>query len=539
MSIHEALPDKLASRPACPILDQLRGAVASGEGSVSESEAGRQKTRAEKRVPLTRGLSARLLLLTISFIMLTQTLLFLPSLANFRLSWLEERLSTAAAIGIVLMQSNPAELSQEVQDDVLIAIGAMAIAVRDHDSSQLLAAADMPRQVDLHVDLSTDPTLVQIYEALYTLFFGGDRVLRIFAPLDTPDGEEFNQTDKEFELVMSEAGLRRAMIIYARNVALLSLALSVVTAILLYYTINRLMARPIRLLAHSMLAFAQSPEDPARIIRPSSRPGSRQDEIGLAERELAVMQTELQRLLAERRRLADLGLAVSKINHDMRNILSAAQLMSDRLAQLNDSKARSLALRLVRTLDRAISYSQRVLDYGRTQEQPPMRRRFHLHDLVEEIYALFSLDEITHVELINAVPPDFEIDADSDQLFRVLLNLARNAVEAMAAEVTAADNALILQNSLTISARHTNRASYILIEDTGPGLPQTARDNLFRAFHGSTRSGGTGLGLAIAHELVRAHGGTLELIDSHSGYTAFSVTIPDLPSGASRALPPL
>jgi signal transduction histidine kinase len=69
----------------------------------------------------------------------------------------------------------------------------------------------------------------------------------------------------------------------------------------------------------------------------------------------------------------------------------------------------------------------------------------------------------------------------------------------------------------------------ILIEDTGPGLPPKARDNLFAAFRGSARSGGTGLGLAIAQELVRAHGGALELVESIGGRTVFSVTIPDQP----------
>lgn len=469
------------------------------------------------RVPLLRRLSARLLMLTISFIMLAQMLLFLPSLANFRLSWLQERLSTATAVSIVLLQSNPGELSQQVQDDVLVAIGAMALAVRDQDSSQLLVADAMPRQIDLHVDLGETPILTQIYDALDALIFGGDRVMRIFTPPGTDD--------REFELVMSEAGLHRAMIVYTRNIALLSLVLSVVTAALLYYAIDRLMARPMRKLTHSMLAFAHSPDDPARIIHP----GTRSDEIGVAERELAIMQAELQRLLVERRRLADLGLAVSKINHDMRNILGAAQLMSDRLAQLNDPKVRDLAPRLVRALDRAIAYSQGVLEYGRTQEQPPARRRLRLHDLVEEVFDLSNLDQNSCIRLVNAVEPDFEVDADSEQLFRVLSNLTRNAIEAMTAEKVTATARAGIAHRLTISASHANGASQILVKDTGPGLPQKARDNLFRAFRGSARSGGTGLGLAIAHELVHAHGGTLELLDSRSGYTAFSITIPDLP----------
>lgn len=471
-----------------------------------------------EHVSLTQGLSTRLLILTILFLMVAQALIFLPSLSNFRISWLEERLSTAAAVGIVLAQSDPASLSREVQDDVLVALGAMALVMRDEDSSQLLAVTDMPEQIDLHVDLGGTAPLTQIPEALYTLFFGGDRVLRVFAPLAA--------SGWEYELVMSEAGLRRAMIGYARNIALLSVVLSAMTATLLYYTVDRAMIRPIRSMTRSMLIFSQAPDDPERIIKSSARG----DEIGVAERELAAMQSELQRLLLERQRLADLGLAVSKINHDMRNILAAAQLMSDRLTRLKDPTVQSLAPRLVRALDRAISYSQGVLSYGRTQELPPARRLLRLHDLVDEVFTLLGTDEAARIELVNAVPADFEIDADSDQLLRVLSNLARNAIQAMADDANS-----MLVRRLTIAASQNGSTSQILIEDTGPGLPQRARDNLFTAFRGSTRSGGTGLGLAIAHELVRAHGGTLELVESRSGRTIFAITIPQRQGETTRA----
>ncbi len=477
-----------------------------------EKTATRAEARAGERVPLTRGLSMKLLVLTALFVTLAEMLIFLPSLANFRLSWLEERLSTAAAVGIVLVDSDPASLSREVQDDVLRALGAMALAVRDEGSSRLLVAVDMPHDIDLHVDLGSASPLGEVHEALYALVFGGERVLRVFAPLS--GGE------REFELVMTETDLRKAMLAYARNVALLSLILSLVTASLVFYAIHRVMIRPMRAMTRSMLAFAEAPDDPARIIRA----GVRSDEIGVAERELAAMQGELQRMLVERRRLADLGLAVSKINHDMRNILAAAQLMSDRLARVDDPGVRSMAPRLMRTLDRAISYSEGVLAYGRTQEPPPARLRLRLHDLVEEVLALSGPEVAARIELINAVDPQFEIDADPEQLFRVLSNLSRNGIEAMSGDASPA-----LVRRLTLSAERTGGVARILVEDTGPGLPQKARENLFSAFRGSARTGGTGLGLAIAHELVRAHGGTLELVESRGGRTVFSITIPDRP----------
>jgi signal transduction histidine kinase len=287
-----------------------------------------------------------------------------------------------------------------------------------------------------------------------------------------------------------------------------------------FYAINRIMIRPIRAMTGSMLAFSRAPDDPGRIIEPEDRG----DEIGVAERELAGMQRQLQKTLGEQKHLADLGLAVSKINHDMRNILASAQLMSDRLRSVKDPTAQSLAPKLVRALDRAVSYSEGVMAYGRTQEAPPARRRLRLRQLVDDVQELLGIDPADGIEFVNAVDPAFEVDADSEQLFRVLTNLCRNALEAMAA-----DRERAVVNRLSVSAERIGSVSRILVADTGPGLPQKARDNLFAAFRGSARSGGTGLGLAIAHELVRAHGGSIGLVESVGGRTVFSITIPDQP----------
>ena len=463
-------------------------------------------------VPLSRRLSTKLLWLTILFVLLAEILIFIPSIANFRLRWLEERLRTAASVGIVLIEGDVASLSPAVRNDVLMSIGAKAVAVRDAGVARLLVVADMPPEVDEHVDLAGTGALAAIRDALDTAFFGGDRMLRVFGKVGV--------SDKEFELIIPDAQLRDAMLVYSRNVALLSLLISLITSALVFLAINWIMIRPVRDMTRSMLSFSEAPDDPRRVIRPEDRG----DEIGLAERELSGMQKRLQRMLAEQKHLADLGLAVSKINHDMRNILASARLMSDRLAMVKDPSVQTFAPKLVRTLDRAVAYSQGVLDYGRTQEAAPARRRLHLRKLVDEVHSLLGIDPAGGIEFENTVDPTFEVDADPDQLFRVLTNLCRNAVEAMAAD---RDTALVRR--LAVSSERMGSVCRIFVMDTGPGLPQKARENLFAAFRGSARSGGTGLGLAIAHELVRAHGGSLELLESIGGRTVFAITIPDQP----------
>jgi signal transduction histidine kinase len=464
------------------------------------------------RVPFARRLSTKLLFLTIGFVLISELLIFPTSVAGFRIQWLEQRLATAAAVSIVLIQSDPGKVSQGVQDDVLMATGVKAIAVRERGISRLMVVTGVPPEVDDQVDLDNVDPWQAISGAATTLFFGGDRTLRAFGKV--------GDSDKEFELILSDARLRAAMLSYARNIALISLLISAITAAMVFAAIHGLLVRPIRSFRNSMLAFAAAPDEPASIIRDSGR----KDEIGVAERELAAMQTQLQRILGEQKHLADLGLAVSKINHDMRNILASAQLISDRLRLVKDPVAQAFAPKLLRALDRAVAYSEGVLAYGRTQEPAPVRRPVRLRQLVEEVGSVLALDQAGGIEFENRVDAGLEIDADSEQLFRVLNNLARNAVQAMAADAGSA-----LVRRLTIAAERSGSVCTILVSDTGPGLPPKARENLFSAFRGSARSGGTGLGLAIAHELVRAHGGTLKLVESISGRTVFSIAIPDRP----------
>jgi signal transduction histidine kinase len=486
--------------------------------TVERVEEDRRGLPAAASVPLTRGLSAKLLVLTALFVMLAEVLIFLPSVANFRLQWLEQRLATAAAVASVLMQGDPSSLSRAAQNDVLKSIGVKAIAVREAGVSRMLIVSEMPPEVDDHVAIAGIGPLPAIRDALDTLFFGGERLLRAYGPV--------GESAKEYEIIIPDKYLRGAMLIYARNVAALSLIISLITAMLVFYAINRLMIGPVRRMTRSMLAFGEAPDEPARIIKPRDR----DDEIGVAERELAAMQTHLQRILGEQKHLADLGLAVSKINHDMRNILASAQLISDRLRGVKDPTVQAFAPKLLHALDRAVSYSEGVLAYGRTQEAPPKRRRLRLRMLVEEVHGLLGFDPAFDIEFRNEVEPDFEIDADAEQLFRVLSNLSRNAVQAMSG-----DREEVVVRRLTISAERQGTVCRIIVSDTGPGLPRKARENLFAAFRGSARSGGTGLGLAIAHELVRAHGGTIELVESKGGGTMFAIVIPDQPVSLEEA----
>jgi signal transduction histidine kinase len=287
-----------------------------------------------------------------------------------------------------------------------------------------------------------------------------------------------------------------------------------------YLALHYLFVRPMRRLTANLVGFHENPENPARIIVPSQRG----DEIGVAERELSDMQRDLVSMLNQKSRLAALGLAVSKINHDLRNMLASSQLLSDQLASVPDPRVQRFAPKLMRSLERAIDFAQSTLSYGRAQEAAPDRRMLLVEPVVAEVRESAGLATDASITWVAAVERGLSIDADPDQLFRVLLNLVRNATQALESQPQGHIGAM----QIRITGRREGSVAILEISDTGPGVPAKTREHLFEAFQTSGRPGGSGLGLAIAAELIRAHGGDIHLVEGTIGAT-FRISIPDRP----------
>ena len=456
------------------------------------------------------GLSGKLLMLTLLFVMIAEVLIYVPSIANYRLNWLHDRLSAAYTAALVFETAPSGMVPDAVARHILESIGARAVALKFGQQRRLLAASDMPPAIDQDIDTRDMSWHRAIIEAFATLRCADADVMRVVGP--APMGGEF------VEIILDEAPLRQAMVDFSIRILFLSLIISAITATLVYLALHLLLVRPMRRMTANMVAFRADPENPARIIAASERT----DEIGTAERELAAMQLDLATLLQQKNHLAALGLAVSKINHDLRNLLSSAQLFSERLAKISDPHVQRFAPKLMRALERAIDFCQSTLSYGRVQEPPPDRRAIALEPLVEDVRETLGLDGSAPVRWISAVERSLVVDADPDQLFRILLNLARNAVQALESR-DARDPG---RDQVRITGRREGAVVVIEVSDTGPGLPERARAHLFEAFQGSTRTGSVGLGLAIVAELVRAHGGEIRLVDGTIGAT-FRLSIPD------------
>lgn len=460
---------------------------------------------------LTRpGLSAKLLMLTVLFVMLAQVLIYFPSIANFRRNWLNDRLA-AAQIAVLVLGGAPAEgLPEGTESRLLNGVGARAIAARVGGARRLLSLDSVPQEVAYTVDLRAMDWLTSITQAVQVLAAPSHELpIRVLG--EAVGGADF------VELVIDEAPLRRAMLKFSATLLLISLLISGLTAVLVYVALNSLIVGPIRQLAANVMEFEADPENPHRAITPTQRA----DEIGEAERALARMQRTLAGELRTKKHLAELGLAVSKINHDLRNMLAAAQLMSDRLTETRDPKIRRFAPRLIGTLDRAIAFCQATLAYGRAAEAMPTLREVVLRQLVADSGELLGLAEHPVVAFANDVPTDLSLPCDPDQMARVLLNLMRNSVQAL----TEAGAEAGRRPTLTVKAEREVNEVVLRVIDNGPGVPERARANLFQAFRGSVSPGGAGLGLAIAAELVRLHGGSIALEPSPVG-AVFKVALP-------------
>jgi signal transduction histidine kinase len=454
------------------------------------------------------GLSAKLLLLTILFVMLAEVLVFVPSVSNFRRQWLMERLAAAQIASLAAEAAPGGQLPKTLRDELLEQAKVKAIAVKRADSRVLIIEMDMPDDVDASYDLRDTSWLTLIGDALMVYLAPDNRVIRVVGQPGFNPGELI-------DVVMEEAPLKAAMIKYGLDILGLSILISIITAALVYLSLDALLVKPMTKLTWNIVRFSERPEDPSRVISPSNR----RDEIGTAERELSAMQHELSETLSQKTRLAALGLAVSKISHDLRNMLSSAQLLSDRLSTVKDPTVQRLVPKLLASLDRAIRLCARTLDFGQAQEMPPRRKRFPLAPLVSEVGDSLGLPRPNLIDWKIEISQELEVDADRDQLFRVLSNLCRNAVQALESGNSPGE--------IAVTARREGAVTIIEVADTGPGVPEKARANLFKAFQSVARKGGTGLGLAIAQELVHAHGGQIALVGKEGGAT-FRVTIPDV-----------
>ena len=463
-------------------------------------------TRSERRWAPTLGLSWRVLSLVVLAVMTAEVLLFLPSLARYRLAYMEQLIESGTLAALALDATPDNMVTEEVKRTLLnnARVDAVVVIETNRAKRALLNIPPSPQMQTFN--LKERSGLGLIWDALVTMTRDGAHYMRV-------GGESMRLPNAMVWIVIDELPMRLAMYRYAGTVLALSVMVAMFTAALLWLALHWLVVRPLQNLAGDMTAFRRAPEGPGT-ERP---PTKRNDELGIVDREFQNLQRELRASLRQKSRLAEVGAASNKINHDLRNMLATARLLSDRLARSDDERTRALAPTILNTIDRAARLASDALEYVRDHPTPRMEE-FDLSDLVDEVgVALQEAGEDRDPNLLrdwrDEIAGECRITADRDLLYRVMVNLGRNAFDAGATEVS-------------VRARARGDLMSIDIADNGPGVPPAVASQLFRPFTTGGRASGTGLGLAIARDLVRAHGGDIALMETSDRGSTFRFTLP-------------
>lgn len=456
-----------------------------------------------------RTLSGRFLLLTLLFVLLAEVFIFVPYVARFREDYLLTRLERAQIASLALLASD-GQISDKLAEELLNTAGVYNVVLRRDAVRELVLSSPVPGPVQATYDLRGTSIWLLMRDGLTAMFSPDNAVIRLI-------GDPVQEAGLLIEVTMNADSLRESLREYALRILFLSLIITLATASLLFLSVQRLIVTPIRRVIRSMATYAKAPEDARSLIAPDSRVTELRD----AEEALLHLQEDLTQALRQKERLAQLGGAVARISHDLRNILATASLLADRIEDSSDPAVVRAAPKLLGALSRAINLCESTLAFGKAEEAPPKLTQFALRPMVEEMIESETMaagEAASLVEFLVDVPATLTLRADPEQLFRVLTNLVRNARQAI--EATGKPG------SIEVTAKDSDDGTTIRVIDTGPGLPQRAKDNLFAAFQGGARKGGTGLGLVIAAELVRGHGGRLELVRSDEEGTEFRLWLP-------------
>ncbi|WP_439521619.1 sensor histidine kinase [Marivita sp.] len=455
---------------------------------------------------MMNSLSGRFLILTTVFVMLAEVLIFVPSIARYREDFLLNRLERAQIASLALLADDM--IDSELEAELLLNAGVFNVVLRRDELRQLVLSSPMPGEVDVTFDLREATALTLIRDAMSRLIETENETIRVI-------GNPFRDGGLLIEITLDTDDLRMAMIDYGLRILALSAVISVFTAGLLFLAVRVLLVKPIKGVVGHMQSYAKAPEDARRIITPTARV----TELREAEEALQSLQTQLTQALKQKERLAQLGGAVARVSHDLRNILTSAQLFTDRIEMSEDPSVKRMAPKLVNSITRAVSLCESTLAFGRAEEPAPVLTLVNLAEIVSDVLdserlAIGDFD----LSLSEEVPGSLMVRADPEQMHRILSNLVRNARQAIIGAGRSGE--------INIAARASDDAWFIDVTDTGPGLPPKAKEHLFQPFQGGARKGGSGLGLAIAEELVRGHGGSLSLLKTDETGTAFRIRLP-------------
>ncbi|WP_298224822.1 HAMP domain-containing sensor histidine kinase [Acidocella sp.] len=449
--------------------------------------------------PQPASLSSKVLWCTVASILLIEILAMIPVLGQQRKHWMDDT-ARRADITASALQASPAA-----------------------DASRLLQLAGIQHLTLIYSRRQTQSWQIPSFKpGTFPLVVPGDASIaqdawsacrRIIGYAPAEETIKFSSTafpGETMAVVLDTAPLTAMLRTYVRIALGMIVILALLSGLLVYTVLNWLLVRPMEVLTAAIIRFREAPEE-ANISGLDWLAARPKDDISSAALELKYMQEELRAALWRNARLAAVGTAVAKIAHDLRNILTSALLVADRLQDVDDPVVRRAAGTLIPSVERAAHLVSRTVDFAREGRMPVNRTAVCIRALIDDVIQTLA-PEGAPWTIENRVPLSLVLPLDRDHLYRVFTNLIRNATEAGATRVR-------------LSTQNYDGQTWLSVADNGPGLPERARINLFKPFAGAARNGGTGLGLTIARDLIRAHGGDLVL--NHTGHdgTIFSMLL--------------
>ena len=238
--------------------------------------------------------------------------------------------------------------------------------------------------------------------------------------------------------------------------------------------------------------------------------------------------TQHQRITREAALLTQIGgnrAMIRQLAHEIKNPLGglrgAAQLLARQLA---DPSMREYTSVIISEADRLAALVDTLLG----PVQPPRKESINVHELLQHVGHLLAADAPPGVVIERDYDPSLPLlRVDRNQIIQAMLNLGRNACQALATSTVQGSRITLRTRALSnvnIGARRHRLVASVQFEDNGPGVPDQLRDTLFYPLV-TGRADGTGLGLAVAQDLVSRHDGLIEF-DSRPGLTTFTILLP-------------
>jgi signal transduction histidine kinase len=361
-----------------------------------------------------------MLWLTIGIVLTTEALAFAPGVARERQRWIADKFAQAD-LAILLVSGSPGgEVDAQTREALLRRAGVNEIHLID-SGKQLVGVGPQTPPGDLaKIDLRRESWFAGVARALATLTSDGTGVMSI------ADQSPFT-VGTALELVVPETGLKETLWRFTVYYAVLSLLIASINGAMVYFALVFFLVAPMRRITHSIRAFRSDPER-VRPLDPRGVTMLPDDEMAFASREIAAMQSALSMVLGRNARLVSVGTSVAKIGHDLRNVLAPALLMSERLETHPDPTVRRAGEVIMGSVERASELVGQTLKFVRESPAPLAAVRFPLAPLVEEAFSTVGVS--TGCRMRHEVGQDLHVNADPNQILRVLVNLIRNAAEA-------------------------------------------------------------------------------------------------------------